>query len=33
MDMDEGSDIEEQLEHENNTGQSCLDWEMLTVNS
>ena len=41
MDIDEGSDTEEQLEHEietqkmdgNNSGQFCLDSEMLTVNS
>ena len=39
MDMDEGSDKEEQLEHKikipkidgNNSGQFCLDCEMLTV--
>lgn len=32
MDMDEGSGKEEQLEHENNAGQFCLDCEMLAIN-
>ena len=41
MDMDEGNDKEEQLEHQiesqkmdaNNSGQFCLDSDILTVNS
>ena len=41
MDMDEGNDKEEQLEHKiepqrmdgNNSGQFCLDSEIPTVNS
>ena len=32
MDMDEGSDKEEQLEHENNAGQFCLDCKMFAIN-